>query len=82
MLHALVAALHADARTSFELGAADWDRTQATERGQLVTLSVTFAIPITDATLTTGITTGQATSYTLDGAPAAADGDGYLDSDE
>jgi hypothetical protein len=81
-LHALVAALHADARTSFELGAADWDRTQATERGQLVTLAVTFAIPVTDATLTTGITTGQATGYTLDGPPVAETGDGYLDSDE
>ncbi len=81
-LHALVAALHADARTSFAIGDADWDRSQATEAGQLVVLSVTFSIPVTDATLTTGITTAQATAYTVNGAPAKATGDGYLDSDE
>lgn len=81
-LHALLAALHAEARTSFVATGADWDRAQATEAGQLVVVSFAIEIPVTDATLTTGTTTSRATSYTLDGAPAKATGDGYLDSDE
>lgn len=81
-LHALIAAMHAEARTSFAVTGADWDQAQANEAGQLVVVSFAIEIPVTDATLTTATTVGQATAYTVDGAPAKATGDGFLDSDE